>query len=610
MSREFPQNQVSQPPLSPTERSNTANLTEISNIQGQNDERNNHFSHQDLSHTTQAFNDMKANYEELIGKFSNSPLSSGSNSSNSINAFPNKSPTYIGDISSNFLSDENAELEVQQWGIMWTHLVSMITQVIPYQQSNLNLPKTGNEKRAILVDLVSKLCENATNPKIIEDYNILKKKYQKNKKSLKKLREQGEALMIDVKRNKELLNQHLEKFNQNDDYKLNQKIKQLEDLLKKQVQGQAELLSMDLQQQNCQSSKRFLSNKSQSQNQSISTNYFNNDDIAIEEEEEDIEGAVNEEAQNLINTMKKTEKVIKKQIKLQNQNASKSASRNLNKKNKNKIKKNHHKKEVEIEYDYEYDNDNDDPEPYSSDDDERHNTIQQSRKTNHHHKHQISNNKRTKINFEQNKKHSSNISQSRAQTQIQINKNDLFSSSSSSSLSSKSEDKYIDSKRSEKGKQLKQKSKKTISKSKINDTIDNLDESIEDNNQKSKKIQIKTKVKSNTLNSKTTNKAEKIRFRHDDADSEELEFNNNNTGAINITKRTKRKNSPDLQMRKALGDDVNQLVVVANSLKKDYKRLRKALGNDSTGSEISIEQLSRIHDSLISVENQFDNISE
>ena len=69
MSRDFSPNQ---PPLSPTERSNSINLTEIYNMQGQNNERQNQsFARQNLSQTTQAFNEMKANYEDLIGKFSN-----------------------------------------------------------------------------------------------------------------------------------------------------------------------------------------------------------------------------------------------------------------------------------------------------------------------------------------------------------------------------------------------------------------------------------------------------------------------------------------------------------------------------------------------------------
>ena len=574
MSRDFPQNQ---PPLSPTQRSNSVNLTEISNMQVQDNERQNHtYSRQNLSQTTQAFNEMKANYEELIGKFSNSPLSSGSGSSNSNNFNPNKSfPTYIGDISTNFLVDENAELEVQQWGIMWTHLVSMITQVIPYQQTNLNHPKSGNEKRAILVDLVSKLCENATNPKLAEDYNLLKKKYQKNKKSLKKLREQGESLMLEVKKNKEMIHQHLEKFNQNDDgNKLNQKIKQLEELLKKQVQDQAELLSMDLKRQNSQkNSKRFLPPQPQVQPQNIPLDILDQGNIIIEEEEEDIEDVVDGEARNLI-------KVVSNKVKIENHGTSKSPPK------VEKINRSHRSRQTkEVEYEYEYSIDNNE---YDSNSESEHDNIQQPRKVHRKQKQELTKHRKEKIILDQNRKRKHN--QSRAKTQIQINDDDLFSSSSSS-LSE--EEKEATSKRSNSKVQPNQKQKKVHSLSKMNQT-----NAVSNNIQKNQKTQTKS--------TKSSRKTEKIQFQKNDVDLEE--FNNNSNMVFNSNKR-KRKDSPDLRMTKAIGNDINQLIAVTNSLKKYYNGLLKGSGNEQT-CEMSIEQLSRIHDSLISAENQFDNISE
>ena len=109
------------------------------------------------------------------------------------------------------------EFELQCWNVMWTHLVSMITQVVDYPNV---FPQTGDEKRAVLVDLVVKLCEAASDPKEDDEYERLREKYTKCKQELKKLKEiDGDVTQADeqihmvaeIKQLKSLVRQQIER---------------------------------------------------------------------------------------------------------------------------------------------------------------------------------------------------------------------------------------------------------------------------------------------------------------------------------------------------------------------------------------------------------------
>lgn len=113
--------------------------------------------------------------------------------------------------------NETPEFELQCWNVMWTHLVSMITQVVDYPNV---FPQTGDEKRAVLVDLVVKLCEAASDPKENDEYERLRQKYTKCKQELKKLKEmEGDVththeqspMVAEIQQLKSLVRQQIER---------------------------------------------------------------------------------------------------------------------------------------------------------------------------------------------------------------------------------------------------------------------------------------------------------------------------------------------------------------------------------------------------------------
>lgn len=457
--------------------------------------QNHNLSHSELSQTAQAFNEIKSNYENLIDKFSDSQLSS----SNSLSLKNDHSRVSIGAISSNFLEDENAENELQQWENMWTHIVSMISQVLPNQQANLHSAKTGNEKRIILADLVSKLCENRMNPQLNEEYTKLKKKYEKSKNSFKKLKEQGDALMLEVQRNKELLNQHIDKFTiNNDENSLSQKVKELEKMLRKQVKRQSRLLSLDVKSKQvpkkCKPINKFR--------HTVPIILPEEDDsLIIEEEEEDIsEGGSYKSSDSFDEQIVKRSKKPVKQI---SESSEEEIVEQIQmKKQKPKIR---------------------------------------SKKT-------------------------------KQVTMKKIEKHISESSSLSDEMNIKS---------------------KTIPKTQPRP--------------KTKKVVTHSVMKKDTTtNHKSLHTAniQAENVKHKSELSEEA------IQEIIEKRKQKMKKSSHMDYRLNFGHNVNQLVDVTNNLKKDYHRLKEVLGNESAGSDMSIDQLSKIHDSLLSVENQFDNISE
>ena len=127
-----------------------------------------------------------------------------------------------------------AEFELQSWNLMWSHLFGMITQVVDYPNV---FPESGDQKRAVLVELVVRLCESASEPKEGEDYAKLKKKYKKCKESLKSLKAQSNDLLQEVEKSKKSVDDQTK--TQQD--ALFSEIKQLEGLVKQQIERQEEL---------------------------------------------------------------------------------------------------------------------------------------------------------------------------------------------------------------------------------------------------------------------------------------------------------------------------------------------------------------------------------
>lgn len=164
-----------------------------------------------LSQTTAAYNDLKQKYQNLLKVLSNQTLSGTFNDNITTEQITN--PDFSPDITNTFVHTENLEIELQQWSQMWTRLVSMITQVIPYPDINV---QTGNDKRVVLFDLVGKLCGMIQSPQTQQitqestEYQKLSQKYEKSKKKIKKMKVQYQNLLSEVQRNNEKLTSQVE----------------------------------------------------------------------------------------------------------------------------------------------------------------------------------------------------------------------------------------------------------------------------------------------------------------------------------------------------------------------------------------------------------------
>ena len=550
----------SPPPVSPARDSR--NFTEVSGMNG----INNQSKISDLSQTAQAFAGMKARYDGLLGMFD-----SGSRESSGSNSVHNGGNTRIGEISQHFLADESAEIEVQQWNTMWTHLVSMISQVIDINQclAGRAMPKTGNEKRAILVDLVSRLCELKGPSKTDEDFKKLQRKYQKTKQLMEKLRNQGNTMMQEVQKNKEMITQHLSDFGKSEDNELNAKIRELEELLRIQVEKQTQLLAYDLRRHNKRFNKRkqrktaneiVVQEESEIDEQTETENDSELDELDDDDEyeEEDIEEVIaskNEQIRKIAKSIKQIEqrkgknkgsKPEKKQV----------DSNYLVKDIKDRIV-NHQKKQIEdIKY------------------------IKSQQK---------------RSNIERRKSPKNKISQYDDIADIK----DAFDTLNK-----------IENVKSQNARRITRKAKTQIeiSDSSSDDTINKFIPRTQPP-PKRRKVYKEHTDSEDFLGMTPRNIEIQFERKKKPKSSNIQEFDQNIKRNIRKTDDTLPKNCK--QIRKTFGNNVNQLVDVTNNLKNDYRRLRHALGNDSSsGSDLSIEQLSKIHDSLLSVEQQFDQISD
>ena len=178
----------------------------------------------ELERTTSEFNQMKVKYEELLKLVDTKDASSSSGISNSI------SGTYCKDSQS---------IELQQWNQMWTRCVGMATKVIPFP----SVPATSDqEKRAVLTDIVSKLCDIAKHPEQTEEFKGLKKKYSKAKKSLYHLNQRCAQLMDMVHKNAKTLEGYLEDAHTNEKENISQKLEELGEILAEQIRQENALI--------------------------------------------------------------------------------------------------------------------------------------------------------------------------------------------------------------------------------------------------------------------------------------------------------------------------------------------------------------------------------
>ncbi|OHT08188.1 hypothetical protein TRFO_23322 [Tritrichomonas foetus] len=687
------------PPKNSTEMSETQSAIQNSkqgNLQNLNNSRNFTNSNiSNLSQTAQMFDGMKQRYEGLMGMFSSQSSSeSGLDSleknsihhsiSNAVNG--TSSPTFIGDISSNFLVDENAEIEIQQWNIMWNHLISMISNIVPVNPK-ATFVKTGNERRAILVDLISKLCENGgINPKLNEDYNKLQKKYSKSKKLLQKLRAQGEYLMDEVRINKELLNKHLNDFSTAEDSQLSEKIRQLEELLRRQVERQTELLSIDLQEQakqlSRQNNQKVPKNKPSAirhhcHHQKIPRIHRKDNQIPKQHHKNPNRNKRNRhrkhnETLDLIECNNFSDNSLELFDERQNPHKNNKNHQNYRVINENEDgynSGNDFDSEYEYEYDYYSDETSDDDFDYEEEDldeiiskknqqirriakaiqriEQRRNKKQHAKITNSNKCNTKTPKKEENVNLLNEIEEKIINHQKQQLVELELHKDSLFTKQTPSSrpkpakIEQNSDSEIINEIEHLRNQAKKRKTptlnknRKTHSKAKTQivesedfSSSDNylnkarasqkipktqprpkriivLDDSEENSDNLSRKHQKSYKIHQNMKqNQNFTNYTKTI--------SNNAKTNRNEcNGKENHTKQDKKaKNNEATEIRRKFGNNVNQLVDVTNNLKNDYKRLKKVLGGDSNGSDLSIEQLSKIHDSLLSIEQKIETSSE
>lgn len=87
--------------------------------------------------------------------------------------------------------DSCVSVENQQWEVTWSHVMSMIGSVIPYQKA---VPSSGTEKRTELIDMIAKLVEIAQSSRqsktLKQDYILLQKKLEESQAKIKEQEEE------------------------------------------------------------------------------------------------------------------------------------------------------------------------------------------------------------------------------------------------------------------------------------------------------------------------------------------------------------------------------------------------------------------------------------
>ncbi|OHT02879.1 hypothetical protein TRFO_06928 [Tritrichomonas foetus] len=544
-----------------------------------------------ISQMTKESQEIKQKYEALLNALANPSASqSSSNSTNSAHG----ATTMIGDITKSYLPDENAEIEIQQWNTMWTHLVAMITPIIPYPGITA---QSGNDRRAILVDLVSKLCEAANDPQT-EELEKLKKKYAKCKKSLKKLREHEENLLLEIKKNKENLDQQTKEKTESEEASLTQKIKILEDLLQKQIEKQRKLLSMEVK------STKLSMNQNSLQSVSIQQTPIHQTQIASPK---------SQQTPILHKVIPKddSEDENENEINL-NLNLNQSAKQNFTHENSQQ----HHQTRESSVY------------------------IQRSQKSTPSKNHPTHTNLNNSVNqniSRQNVTNTNNLRSSMRPTRnatiqqietnyINRNNNKKYHLNDITGLSSDEESEIKIHTKSHSKSNTKNNTKSPLTTSMKSPLKSNHVTANFDSDSDSYLIVHKSKKNYDEMTDDTEARIFQRKTAEAEADEilaksaanrrysrerNEIPHTTSHTTSHKVSR--KRKSGRDdggQSLRKRYGTHVNQLVDLTNHLADDYHRLGQYLGTESNGTEFSIDKLSKLHDSLLSVEKQLDSISE
>ena len=179
---------------------------------------------EELDKTTAEFNEMKIKYNDLLRLAGNPDISSSSDIADGVSGVYNK----------NSLS-----IEIQQWDQMWNRCVGMATQVLLLPQ----VPSTtGDQKRAVLTDIVSKLCDRIKHPEQIDSFKALKKKYSKSKKNLYNLNQRCMQLMDMVHKNAKVLEDYIQQANTNEKDNFSEKLEELGEILAAQLKQEEALI--------------------------------------------------------------------------------------------------------------------------------------------------------------------------------------------------------------------------------------------------------------------------------------------------------------------------------------------------------------------------------
>jgi hypothetical protein len=135
----------------------------------------------------------------------------------------------LQELSMPYATNENADLEIQQWNLTWSHLISMATQVIDYGEITAN---SDHEKRTILTDIIARLCDAAA------DRKKTREKCRRYKEAFRRLTTRGDTLLHEVKRNKAILESHRASGSVPGEGELAGQICQLQGLLKRQHESE------------------------------------------------------------------------------------------------------------------------------------------------------------------------------------------------------------------------------------------------------------------------------------------------------------------------------------------------------------------------------------
>ncbi|KAK8894254.1 hypothetical protein M9Y10_022689 [Tritrichomonas musculus] len=515
-----------------------------------------------LSQISKENNEIKKKYEELLNALSNHPNNS-SNTYSSPNPTTNtaNSTNFFENMTQSFLPNDKAESEVQLWTEMWTHIVSMVTSIIPY--SNVS-PKSGNERRAILIDLVSKLCQRVNDPSN-DKYNKLKKKYQKMQEEIIVFRQKESEMNSEINKYKLLLGQKESLEAENDEAVLAQKIKTLEGLIHKLIAKQKYLQESHIDFSiKPTTSTTFLSSK-----QDLMSHHKQKKEqpkiqhrvIQLDDDSDKASSSSNNEEYN------SDESHIPISSKLNNCNKDRNSKGSIHSFTKT-----------------------------------RQSTSQG--KNNY--------NKKNSLNHSKNSlNHLSNCNIKKSNNDKKVEQSILkkFGIDEISEISTNVINNEKVSKKSKK-KSFEINNKIEFDSSYSSRSIDSSDFQNNSDDKYHRQL-LSAEAEADEILAESYNRRKKKNIIENNYEIEDIQKPNRKIHHKNNSKKKNRnKSNEGKQLRESYGNHLNQLVSLTNHLTDDYHRLGKYLGNESYVTDLSIDHLSKLHDSLLSVEKKLDDISE